>query len=63
MAYRRIDRPEWRQALESQGRTLRWLAEATGLSPRTVYGYSRGEAPAPDWWLRRVGELLGTREA
>lgn len=49
----------WRTVLVSQGRTLRWLALATGKSPRTVYAYSRGELVVPDEWLARVADALG----
>jgi hypothetical protein len=49
----------WRTVLVSQGRTLRWLALATGKSPRTVYAYSRGELVPPPAWLERVGVVLG----
>ena len=49
----------WRTVLVEQGRTLRWLALHTGKSPRTVYGYSRGELVPPAEWLARVSQVLG----
>lgn len=58
---------QWRDVLISQGRSLRWLATATGTKPRTVYAYSAwSKDPAlqnarrpPVEWLARVSEALG----
>ncbi len=58
-----MDKPtehtNWRDALKAQGRTLRWLALATGKSPRTVYAYSSGQIPPPETWLRAASDALG----
>jgi predicted transcriptional regulator len=51
----------WRTVLDEQGRQLRWLADQTGKSRRTVYAYSRGDLIPPDEWLEAVSELLGER--
>lgn len=50
---------DWRTVLDAQGRTLRWLADQTGKSPRTIYAYSRGDLVPPDAWLGQVRDLLG----
>jgi hypothetical protein len=50
---------DWRTALREQGRTIRWLAIQTGKSPRTVYGYSRGDLIAPADWLANAGRAMG----
>lgn len=50
---------DWRTVLTAQGRSLRWLADQTGKSRRTVYAYSRGDLTPPADWLRRVAQLLG----
>lgn len=52
-------RSEWRNALTEQRRTLRWLAEQTGKSPRTVYAYSRGDLVPPAEWLVVASSVLG----
>jgi predicted transcriptional regulator len=49
----------WRTVLRQQGRSLTWLASATGRKPRTVYAYSQGKLPAPADWLARVAVALG----
>lgn len=58
-----MDKPtaptDWRTTLIDQGRTLRWLALATGKSPRTVYAYSRGDLVPPAEWLATVSAALG----
>jgi hypothetical protein len=51
--------PDWRTTLIAQGRTLRWLALATGKSPRTVYAYSRGDLVPTTEWLATVSAALG----
>lgn len=51
--------PDWRTTLIEQGRTLRWLADSTGKSRRTVYAYSRGDLVPPVEWLRAVSTALG----
>lgn len=51
--------PAWRTALNEQRRTLRWLAEQTGKSRRTVYAYSRGDLVPPAEWLASVARVLG----
>lgn len=55
------DKPtaHWRTVLVEQGRTLRWLALATGKSPRTVYAYSQGTRVIPPTWLDDVSRALG----
>jgi hypothetical protein len=58
-----MDKPtahnHWRTVVVRQGRTLRWLALATGKSPRTVYAYSRGELVPQAEWLAAVAVALG----
>ena len=60
--------PHWRTVLLEQGatdrnRTLRWLAEQTGKSARTVYAYSRGELiPTPEW-IADASRVLGQEVA
>ena len=49
---------DWQAELKRQGRSKRWLAHTTGLSPRTVYAYAYGEYAAPLAWLRRVADIL-----
>lgn len=49
----------WKHTLREQGRTLRWLAKATGFNPRTVYAYSSGQLPATAEFLARASEALG----
>lgn len=56
-------RTEWRDILIAQGRTLRWLADATGTKPRTVYSYSQGKRTPPDEWLERAATALGVEAA
>jgi len=50
---------DWRTVLREQGRTLRWLADQTGKSRRTVYAYSRGDLAPTSEWLAVVGRVLG----
>lgn len=53
----------WYEVARAQGRSLRWLAQATGISERAIYGYSSLSAQnyrtAPPEWLARVAEVLG----
>jgi hypothetical protein len=66
MTTQTTDIRNWRTALKYQGETLRWLAEATGTKPRTVYAYaayakdpSLPNARRPsDAWLARVRRVL-----
>lgn len=51
--------PDWRTELRAQGRTLTWLATATGRPRRTVYAYSQGQLRPTEAWLARVSEVLG----
>ena len=55
-------RDTWRIELDEQGRTLRWLARATGTPESTVYAYSMGKRRAPDGWLVKVADVLGLTE-
>ena len=60
--------PNWRVILDEQGHSLRWLAEATGITVRAVYSYSawrpgmsrddHGRRPK-DAWLAKVSQVLG----
>lgn len=52
------ERRDWRTVLREQGRQLRWLADNTGKSRRTVYAYSRGDLVPPAPWLEVVSRLL-----
>lgn len=52
-------RREWRTILKEQGRTMTWLAQATGKSYPQVVNWALGRATAPREWLERVSELLG----
>lgn len=54
---------DWRNVLRGQGRSLRWLADQTGKSRRTVYAYSRGDLVPPAEWVERVEALLGEDRA
>ena len=51
--------PHWKRVLFAQGRSLRWLANATGTNPRTVYAYSRGQLHASAAFLAKASEALG----
>lgn len=54
---------DWRTVLREQGRSLRWLADQTGKSRRTIYAYSRGDlVPTPEW-LAAAGRVLGQEVA
>jgi hypothetical protein len=55
-------RGTWRIELDEQGRTLAWLARATGTPASTVYAYSMGKRRAPDAWLNKVAAALGLTE-
>jgi predicted transcriptional regulator len=57
------ERPDWRTLLREQGRTMRWLADNTGKSRRTVYAYSRGDLVPPAPWIVDVSRLLGREVA
>ena len=50
---------DWRAELIEQRRTLRWLADETGKSRRTVYAYSRGDLVPPAEWVRTAARVLG----
>jgi predicted transcriptional regulator len=52
-------RNDWRTVLKEQGRTIAWLADQTGKSRRTVYGYSRGQLPPTPQWLAAASRVLG----
>jgi len=54
---------DWRTALREQRRTLRWLADETGKSRRTVYAYSRGDLVPPAEWVALAARVLGTEAA
>jgi hypothetical protein len=56
-------RDSWRIHLREQGRSLRWLAGATGTPEGTVYAYSMGKRRAPDAWLEKVAVALGIGQA
>ena len=58
-----IAQNDWRTVLREQGRTLRWLAIATGKSPRTVYAYSQGRLPPTAEWLEAASRVLGQKVA
>lgn len=53
------DANNWRQVLREQGRTLAWLAKATGTNVRSVYAYSQGQNRPPEAWLRKASDALG----
>jgi hypothetical protein len=57
------ERPDWRTVLREQGRTMRWLADNTGKSRRTVYAYSLMQRIPPAEWLADVSRLLGQEVA
>lgn len=57
------DRPDWRTVLREQRRTLRWLADQTGKSRRTVYAYSRGDLVPPPAWIAAAAAVLGVEIA
>lgn len=49
----------WRTVLIQQGRSLAWLAKATGAKRRTVYAYSAGTIKNPPReWLAKVSVVL-----
>ncbi len=62
-----MDKPtapnDWRTVLKDQGRTLTWLAKATGRPRRSIYAYSQGQMRPTEEWLRRVSEVLGVEVA
>lgn len=49
----------WRTVLREQGRTIRWLALATGRPVRTIYAYSRGDIRPTEEWLAKASAVLG----
>lgn len=49
----------WLTVLREQGRTITWLAKATGRPRRSIYGYRRGEARPTAEWLAKASEVLG----
>lgn len=51
--------PDWRTVLREQGRSLTWLAAATGRPRRTVYSYHQRTLPPTAEWLAKVAEVLG----
>lgn len=51
--------PKWRDILYSQGRTLTWLGQATGISYPVVTAYAQGRSKPPEAWLDKVSDLLG----
>lgn len=55
--------PRWRVILKQQGRTLTWLAQATGKTYPTVTHYANGRLKAPPEWVEKVYELLGETAA
>ena len=54
-----LRRYRWAEVLASQGRSLTWLAERTGVARVTVYSYSQGRRRPPKAWLDRTAEVLG----
>ena len=56
-------RDEWRNELSRQGRSLRWLAQATESKASTVYAYSIGKRRPTDDWLERVAQALDWKQA
>ena len=54
---------QWRAVLKEQGRTLTWLAQATGRPRRTIYAYSQGQLRPTEEWLRRASAALGVEVA
>lgn len=59
MTLQRGNRPNWRQILDEQGRTLTWLAKKTGTPRPTVYSYSQRVYRPSEDWLERVAVVLG----
>lgn len=53
-----VNRPAWRSVLDAQGRTLTWLAKATGTPRPTVYAYSSGAYRPSREWLAKVAAAL-----
>lgn len=53
------DDSHWLTVLREQGRTITWLAKATGRPRRSIYGYRRGEARPTAEWLAKASEVLG----
>ena len=49
----------WKATLLAQGRSIKWLAIATGTPARTIYAYSCGQRTASDAWLAKAGAALG----
>lgn len=57
------NQPRWFLALRDQGRTMSWLARATGKTYPQVWAYQAGRAKVPPEWLAQVVELLGEEAA
>lgn len=53
----------WWIALREQRRSLAWLADETGKSRRTVYGYSSGSLEPPAEWIADALRVLGVEAA
>lgn len=49
----------WRAVLVEQGRTITWLAKATGRPRRTLYAYSQGHLVPTREWLAAASKALG----
>ena len=53
------EQTHWKTVLIAQGRSIRWLALATGTKVRTVYAYSSGQNRPTPGWLAKAGAALG----
>ena len=51
----------WKAVLAYQGRTIRWLAAATGVSYSAATKYSNGQLTPTRAWLERASHALGVR--
>lgn len=49
----------WRTVLDEQGRTITWLARATGRPRRSIYAYARGQMRPTAEWLAAASAVLG----
>lgn len=58
---KQLDPIDWRAVLKAQGRSLTWLAAATGRPRRTVYAYHQRRLPPTTEWLARVSDALGVQ--
>jgi len=61
-----MDKPttpnHWKTVLpDEQGRSIKWLADATDTKVRTVYSYSNGTRPTPSAWLAKASAALGVQ--